>query len=58
MFEDSPLGIEAARSAGMFAVMVPDAIVSVESTKLAHRVLKSLEDVDLAELGLPPLLKN
>lgn len=56
MLEDSPLGIEAARAAGMFAIMVPDKdIVTEEDTKLANRVLKSLEEVNLAELGLPPL---
>ncbi len=55
MFEDSPLGIEAAKAAGMFAVMVPNPVVSEESTKQADRVIRSLRDVNLAELGLPPL---
>ena len=58
MFEDSPLGIEAAKAAGMFAVMVPDKFVSKDATQLADRVLSSLKDVNLPELGLPPLLKN
>lgn len=56
VFEDAPNGIQAAKAAGMMAVMVPDKNLDPEETRLADRVLQSLEDLDLAEWGFPPLL--
>ena len=35
--------------------MVPDKRVDSEKTKMADEVLESLNDIDLAKYGLPPL---
>lgn len=56
MFEDAPNGVAAGKAAGMFVIMVPDHRTSKDSTKQADRVVQSLEKVDLAEFGLPPLV--
>lgn len=53
VFEDAPNGIAAARSAGMWTVMVPDARIDPEMTKDAHVVLKTLDVFDPLKWGLP-----
>jgi len=46
VFEDSSVGVKAAFTAGMCAIMVPDIeLPSFEITALAYRVLNSLEEV-------------
>lgn len=57
VFEDAPNGVEAGKAAGMHVVMVPDKRTDPEKCRLADRVVWSLEDLDLAEWGLPPLPK-
>ncbi len=53
VFEDAPMGVEAALAAGMLVVMVPDAsTVSVEQRR-GTMVLNSLEEFDPALFGLP-----
>ena len=47
--------MEAARAAGMYVIMVPDKRTHPDRTRLADKVLDSLENVDLEGLGLPPL---
>ena len=56
MFEDAPNGVLAAKAAGMNCIMVPDKRTDPEKCKPADRVLGSLEDLDLAEWGLEPLV--
>lgn len=58
VFEDSPAGIEAARAAGMYAVAVPDPHMDHRAYPGAHQIVRSLNDVDLASWGLPPLPDN
>ena len=53
MFEDAPNGLESAKAAGMNVVMVPDKRTDPQKCIKADRVLQSLEDLDLAEWGLP-----
>ena len=55
MFEDAPNGVEAAKAAGAWVVMVPDKRTDTELTKAADRVLNTLEEIDLTEWHLPPL---
>lgn len=55
MFEDAPNGVASAKAAGMWTVMVPDKRTESEKCRQADRVLKSLEDLNLEEWGLPPL---
>ena len=50
VFEDSPNGIKAARSAGIFAVAVPNAITSLLLIENANLTLTSLADLPLPEL--------
>jgi len=50
VFEDSPNGIWAARSAGIFAVAVPNPVTSLLSIKDATLTLTSLADLSLSEL--------
>ncbi|XP_065840680.1 pseudouridine-5'-phosphatase-like isoform X2 [Oscarella lobularis] len=54
VFEDAPNGIEAARAAGMWTVMVPDQRMDPQLCKNAHSVIKSLEDFNPTEWNLPP----
>ncbi|XP_065210519.1 probable pseudouridine-5'-phosphatase [Planococcus citri] len=53
VFEDAPNGVQAAISAGMQCVMVPDSVVPEEKRKLATRVIDSLLDFKPEEFGLP-----
>lgn len=55
VFEDAPNGVQGAVAAGMQCVMVPDVNCPEEQRKLANLVLHSLEEVNLADFGLPPL---
>jgi HAD superfamily hydrolase (TIGR01509 family) len=50
VFEDSPNGVRAARSAGIFAVAVPNAVTSLLSIENANLTLRSLADLSLADL--------
>lgn len=53
VFEDAPLGVEAALAAGMWVVATPEA-AHREGVAGAHEVLESLEQFDPAAWGLPP----
>ncbi|XKL60569.1 hypothetical protein PGB90_007626 [Kerria lacca] len=53
VFEDAPNGVQAAVSADMQVVMVPDPIVPNEKTKLATKVISSLLEFKPEEFGLP-----
>ncbi len=55
VFEDSPAGIQAARAAGMYTVAVPDPNMDDAAYPGAHQIVRSLNEVDLAYWGLPPL---
>jgi len=55
VFEDSPAGVEAARTAGMSVVAVPDPHMADAEYRNAHQIIRDLNDVDLASWGLPPL---
>jgi HAD superfamily hydrolase (TIGR01509 family) len=50
VFEDSPNGVRAARSAGIFVVAVPNPVTSMLSIENANLTLRSLEDLPLSEL--------
>ncbi|CAO2206297.1 unnamed protein product [Urochloa humidicola] len=54
VFEDAPLGVAAAKTAGMHVVMVPDARLDVSHHKEADQVLSSLLDFNPGAWGLPP----
>ncbi|CAL5011428.1 unnamed protein product [Urochloa decumbens] len=54
VFEDAPLGVAAAKTAGMHVVMVPDARLDVSHHKEADQVLSSLLDFNPRDWGLPP----
>lgn len=54
VFEDAPNGVQAACSANMQCVMVPDERVPLELRSKATQVLKSLEDFKPEDFGLPP----
>lgn len=53
VFEDAPNGIAAAKCAGMWTVMVPDARIDPQMTKEAHLVIKTLDEFDPQAWGLP-----
>jgi len=50
VFEDSPNGVKAARSAGIFVVAVPNPVTSLLSLENANLTLTSLTDLSLPEL--------
>ena len=50
VFEDSPNGVEAAKSAGIFVVAVPNPVTSLLSIKNANLTLASLTDLSLSAL--------
>ena len=50
VFEDSPNGVRAARTAGIFVVAVPNSVTSQLSIENANLTLNSLADVSLPEL--------
>jgi beta-phosphoglucomutase-like phosphatase (HAD superfamily) len=50
VFEDSPNGIKAAQSAGIFVVAVPNPVTSLLSIENANLRLTSLTDLSLHEL--------
>ncbi|HSW39116.1 MAG TPA: HAD-IA family hydrolase [Acidobacteriota bacterium] len=58
VFEDSPAGVEAARTAGMFVVAVPDMNMSEAAYAGAHQVIRNLNDLELSLWGLPPFPEN
>jgi beta-phosphoglucomutase-like phosphatase (HAD superfamily) len=49
-FEDSPNGIAAARTAGIFTVAVPNAVTAQLDLSHADLVVSSLEELPLTEL--------
>lgn len=55
IFEDAPVGVQAAAAAGMPVVLVPDPNLDTSKVeRLASAVLRSLEDFVPEEWGLPP----
>jgi HAD superfamily hydrolase (TIGR01509 family) len=50
VFEDSPNGVRAAQSAGIFVVAVPNSVTSQLSIENANLTLRSLADLSLHEL--------
>lgn len=58
VFEDSPAGVQAARSADMQVTMVPDKIVTEERRQGATLVVDSLEDFHPELFGLPAYKKH
>ena len=50
VFEDSPNGVHAARSAGIFVVAVPNSVTSQLSIENADLTVRSLTDLSLREL--------
>jgi len=55
VFESSLVGMEAALSAGMQVVLVPDPLVSIRASAPATLRLRSLEGFKPQYFGLPPL---
>lgn len=55
VFEDSPVGVEAARAAGMPVIAVPDPHMKPEVYASADQILRNLNEFDPAPWGLPPL---
>ncbi len=50
VFEDSPNGVKAAQSAGIFVVAIPNPITSLLTIENANLILKSLSDLSLTGL--------
>lgn len=49
--EDSPNGVQAARAAGLFVILVPNPVTAAMPTGDADMVLSSLADLSLSDLG-------
>jgi HAD superfamily hydrolase (TIGR01509 family) len=58
VLEDSPVGIAAARAAGMFSVAVPDPHLDSAIFAGADQILRSLLELDPAAWGLPPFIPD
>lgn len=56
VFEDSPLGVEAALAAGMHVIAIPEEAYR-DRVGAAHLVLDSLEEFDPTAWGLPPFAR-
>jgi HAD superfamily hydrolase (TIGR01509 family) len=54
VFEDSPVGVEAACAAGMPVIAVPDPHMNPEAFGAAKQVLRGLNEFDPSVWGLPP----
>ncbi|XP_023933723.2 probable pseudouridine-5'-phosphatase [Bicyclus anynana] len=54
VFEDSAVGVQSAKEAGMQVVMIPDARMDREHTRHATLVIRSLLDFRPELFGLPP----
>jgi pseudouridine-5'-monophosphatase len=54
VFEDSPVGVEAACAAGMPVIAVPDPHLNTEIFAAARQVLRNLNEFDPSVWGLPP----
>jgi len=54
VFEDAPSGVQAAKNAGMSAVMVPDPRLDSSYHDAADQILSSLLDFNPSDWGLPP----
>ncbi len=54
VFEDSPVGVKAARAAGMAVIAVPDPHLEPDIFPEADCILRSLVEFDPAAWGLPP----
>jgi HAD superfamily hydrolase (TIGR01509 family) len=54
VFEDSPVGVEAACAAGMPVIAVPDPHMNPEDFGAAKQVLRGLNEFDPSVWGLPP----
>ena len=50
VFEDSPNGVQAAKSAGIFVVAVPNSVTSQLAIENANLILSSLADLSLPDL--------
>jgi HAD superfamily hydrolase (TIGR01509 family) len=57
-FEDSPNGIQAALTAGLFTVAVPNPVTSLMDTSKANLVLSNLKDVTLDSMISLAISKN
>jgi len=55
VFEDAPVGAEAALSAGMSVVVVPDPNMNDEAYPPAAQIIRTLDEFDPVPHGLPPL---
>ena len=54
VFEDSPVGVEAARTAGMAVIAVPDPHLELDIFREADCILPDLNEFNPADWGLPP----
>ncbi len=57
VFEDSPVGVEAARAAGMAVIAVPDPHLELDIFRDADGILSNLNDFNPADWDLPPYLE-
>jgi beta-phosphoglucomutase-like phosphatase (HAD superfamily) len=55
VFEDSPFGVTAAKTAGMYAIAVPDSHMPVTQYAHADLMLGSLAEFVLEDWGLPAM---